>query len=179
MVLKASPRRPLGVGARWGPRHPCCLARMVYGVRLRWKASPCSLGVLEDEAAAIHECHMGILNDLARLCRSMYMTPGVSVNLRLRPGTSPFLNPVWPCLCWYAVPRGATGPRHATHASSPRSPTAFVSSPSPLLCLGNYSPIHLPVLCLDQPITSAMCHLPSRLLLSLLYSSPCAWLFPA
>ena len=59
MVLKASPRRPLGVGARWGPRHPCCLASMVYGIRLMCKASPCSLGVLEDEAAAIHECHMG------------------------------------------------------------------------------------------------------------------------
>ena len=28
-----------------------------------------------------------------------------------------------------------------------------MSSPFPLLCLGNYSPIHLPVLCLDQPIT--------------------------
>ena len=51
-----------------------------------------------------------------------------------------------------AVLRGPTGPQHATHASSLRSPTTFVSSSFPLLCLGNYSPIHLPVLCLDQPI---------------------------
>jgi len=199
MVLKASPRRPLGVGARWGPRHPCCLARMVYGVRLRWKASPCSLGVLEDEAAAIHECHMGnhgtehrseiegqvggkstrgheiehdlqvylanlgqsreggrsreekgkkrrrdgtwnsrqrILNDPARLHLSTYMTrrpasPSIydCDPVHLLRSSIPF-EPASPLV---AVLRGPTGPQHATHASSLRSPTTFVSPPFPLL----------------------------------------------